>query len=208
MQLYYSPGACSLTPHIALREAGLEFTLERVDLGSKQTASGDDLKDINPRNYVPALRLDDGQILTECPVILQFIADLVPDRELAPPAGTMARYRLQERLNIITSELHKSFNPLFHKECPAEWKQYTRAALGRRFDEFDGVLANQPFLIGERFTIADPYLYNILNWTKLVHVDLATWPNLQAFRARIAERPAVQAALAAEGLLRAPKPAA
>ena len=202
MQLYYSPGACSLTPHIVLREAGLDFTLERVDLGSKQTAAGDDFNAINPRGYVPALRLADGEILTECPVIVQYVADLVPDRRLAPPAGTMARYRLQERLNLITSELHKSFNPLFHKECPGEWKTQVRAAVGRRFDELDRTLAQQPFLMGEAFSVADPYLYNILNWTRLVHIDLATWPNLQAFRGRIAERPAVQAALAAEGLLR------
>lgn len=200
MQLYFSPGACSLTPHIALREAGLEFSLERVDLTTKKTASGEDLAAINPRNYVPALRLPDGQVLTECPVILQFIADLVPDRELAPPAGTMARYRLQERLNIITSELHKSFNPLFHKECPDSWKDYVRASLGRRFDELDALLANQPFLMGSAFTIADPYLFNILNWTRLVKIDLAGWANLAAFRSRIAARPAVEAAMEAEGL--------
>jgi glutathione S-transferase len=202
MQLYFSPGACSLTPHIALREAGLEFSLERVDLGTKKTASGDDFTAINPRGYVPALRLQDGEILTECPVILQYVADLVPDRELAPPAGTMARYRLQERLNFITSELHKSFNPLFHKECPDAWKATIRSNLGRRFDELDALLGRQPFVMGSGFTVADPYLYNILNWTRLVQIDLATWPNLQAFRSRIAERPAVEAALAAEGLLK------
>jgi len=202
MKLYFSPGACSLSPHIALREAGLDFEIERVDLATKKTRSGDDFTTINPRGYVPALRLDDGEILTEGPAILQYVADQVADRKLAPPAGSFERYRLQETLNFISTELHKGFSPLFNKDCPDAWKEVVRTALGRRFAGLDKQLADQPFLMGQDFTVADGYLFTILGWTRFVSYDLAPYPNLVAYQARVAARPAVHAALVAEGLIK------
>ncbi len=202
MKLYFSPGACSLSPHIALREAGLDFEIERVDLTTKKTRGGDDFNTINPRGYVPALRLDDGQVLTEGPAILQYVADKVADRKLAPPAGSFERYRLQETLNFISTELHKGFSPLFNKDCPDAWKEVVRTNLGRRFADLDKQLAGQPFLMGQDFTVADGYLFTILGWTRFVNFDLAPYPNLVAYQGRIAARPAVHAALVAEGLVK------
>jgi glutathione S-transferase len=196
MKLYFSPGACSLHPDITLREAGLPFDLVRVDLRAHKLHDGTDFYGITPKGLVPALELADGQILTEGAVIDQYVADLVPETGLAPPAGTMARLRLQEWLNFIASEIHKAFGPLFGNDEAA--KEVARARLAKRFDFVAGTLATQPYLMGEVFTVADAYLYNMLRWTLRTGIDLAKWPALQAFFARVDARPAVQAALAAE----------
>jgi len=198
MKLYFSPGACSLSPHIALREAGLSFDLEQVDLKTKKTKSGADFREINPKGYVPALQLDDGQVLTEGPAIVQYVADRKPESGLAPAAGTLARYRLQEWLNYISTELHKAFGPLFNPKTPAEQKEQIKEGLGARFDYLSKHLGNQPYLMGEAFTVADGYLFTVLRWTKMVEIDLTKWPVLAAYVARIGDRPAVHAALAAE----------
>jgi len=202
MKLYFSPGACSLAPHIALREAGLEVDLVRVDFATKQTRAGEDYLAINPKGLVPALQLDDGQILTEVPALLQYVADLRPEAGLAPPPGSFARVRLQETLNFIATELHKCFAALFSKDCPEAWKDVVRGKLAAALAEVDRTLARQPFLTGETFTVADAYLFTVASWTRHVGVSLDTWPQVAAFVARTAERPAVYAALAAEGLLR------
>ena len=200
MKLYFSPGACSLSPHIALREAGLTFELEKVSLSTKKTKSGADFRLINAKGYVPLLELDGGAILTEGPAIVQYIADQKPESGLAPAAGTMERYRLQEMLNYISTELHKAFGPLFSPKTPAEQKQQVRAAIGTKFDYVSTLLDGQPYLLGEKFTVADGYLFVVLRWTQHVEIDLAKWPALVAYSARLAERPAVRAALAAEGI--------
>jgi glutathione S-transferase len=196
MKLYFSPGACSLHPDITLREAGLPFDLVRVDLRAHKLHDGTDFYGITPKGLVPALELADGQILTEGAVIDQYVADLVPETGLAPPAGTMARLRLQEWLNFIASEIHKAFGPLFGNDEAA--KEVARARLAKRFDFVARTLATQPYLMGEVFTVADAYLYNMLRWTLRTGIDLAKWPALQAFFARVDARPSVQAALAAE----------
>lgn len=202
MKLYYSPGACSLSPHICLREAGLPFELERVDLKTGQTEHGVDFRSVNPKGYVPALVLDDGSVLTEGPAIVQYVADRAPEKELAPPAGSMARYRLMEWLNYITSELHKSFGPLFDARAPADWKALVREQLGKRFDYLSEHLGQHAYLTGDGFSVADAYLFTILGWGKWVSIDVARWPALVAYQERIAARPAVRAALSAEKLLR------
>jgi glutathione S-transferase len=203
MKLYYSPGACSLSPHIALREAGLAFDLVKKDLHSQALADGSDYRTINPKGYVPALALDDGQILTEGPAIVQYLADRVPERKLAPPAGTMERVRLQEWLNYITSELHKTFSPLFNKQASEDWKAAARALLDRRIDYVAKALEGRDYLMGETFTVADCYLFTVLNWAHWVKIDLSRWPGIAEYQKRVAARPAVQAALQAEGLLKA-----
>lgn len=205
MKLYFSPGACSLSPHIALREAGLDFELERVDFATKTTTQGHDYNAVNPHGYVPALLLDDGELLTEGPAIVQYVADRVPERRLAPPPGSFARVRLQEALNFISTELHKGFSPLFSKECPDAWKAVVKAKLVQRFDVVDRRLGLHPYFTGDDFTVADGYLFVVLSWTRYVNIDLAPWPNIVAFMTRVGERPAVIAALTAEGLR---KPAA
>ena len=197
MKLYLAPGACSLSPHIALREAGLDFQPVRVDLASKRTADGRDFNGINPKGYVPALELDDGAILTEGPAILQYLADFEPARALAPPNGTLARYRLQEWLAFINSELHKSFGPLFEATAPDVLKERARATLVRRLGYVAGVLPG-PYLTGATFTVADAYLYTVLTWTAHVGPDLAAWPVLADYLARLAARPAIRDAQAAE----------
>lgn len=202
MKLYYSPGACSLSPHIALREAGLSFDLMKKDLHSQKLGDGSDFRDINPKGYVPALILDDGQVLTEGPAIVQYIADRVPEKQLAPPAGTMERVRLQEWLNYITSEIHKSFAPLFNKQASEDWKAAARALLDRRIGYAAKALEGRSYLMGEVFTVADCYLFTTLNWAHWVKIDLARWPVITEYMKRVAARPAVQAALKAEGLLR------
>ena len=198
MKLFFSPSACSLSPHIVLHEAGLSFELEQVHLGSKKTKSGADFRAVNPKGYVPALQLDDGQVLTEGPAIVQYIADRKPETGLAPAAGTLERYRLQEWLNYISTELHKSFSPLFNSKYPAELKQQVKDALGGRFDYLSKHLADRPYIMGQSFTVADAYLFTVLRWTKFVEMDLERWPALVAYSARVGERPAVRAALAAE----------
>jgi len=200
MKLYYSPGACSLSPHIALREAGLAFELVKKDLHSQALADGSDFRAINPKGYVPALMLDDGQILTEGPAIVQYIADRAPEKKLAPPAGTMERVRLQEWLNYITSELHKTFSPLFNKQASEDWKAAARALLDRRIDTVAKALEGRSFLMGDAFSVADCYLFTVLNWAHWVRIDLSRWPAVGEYLKRVAARPAVQEALKAEGL--------
>jgi glutathione S-transferase len=202
MKLYFSPGACSLASHIALLEAGLDFTLEQVDLRSKRTAGGDDFVAINPKGYVPALEMNDGDILTEGPAILQFIADLVPDRQLAPANGTLARYRLLEWLNFISTELHKSFSPLFRPTSTEDMKEAARTGLRNRLTWLAARLEGGDFLTGSQFTVADAYLFTVLGWTSRVQFDLAPWPALAAFVQRVAARPSVQQALRDEGLVK------
>jgi glutathione S-transferase len=199
MKLFFAPGACSLSPHIALREAGIDFELERVDSKTGRTASGAVYKEINPKGYIPALQLDNGEVLTEGPAIVQYIADLAPNRDLAPVSGSFSRARLQEWLNFICSELHKSFSLLF-RPTPQETKQVVRAQLSRWFAWLNDELAQRPYLMDDGFTVADGYLFVILRWGAFVELPLDPWPHLQAFQARIRERPAVQAALKAEGL--------
>jgi glutathione S-transferase len=197
MKLYFSPAACSLGPHIALREAGLPVTLDRVHLGSKKTASGIDFRTISPKGYVPALELDDGAVLTEGPAILQYLADLEPARALAPANGTLARYRLQEWLAFINSELHKSFGPLFDATAPEVMKERARTQLGRRLGYLESVLKT-PYLMGATFTVADAYLYTVLSWAGYVALDLGAWPAVKAYLERLATRPTIEAAHAAE----------
>lgn len=200
MKLYFSPGACSLSPHIALREAGLAFELVKKDLHSQTLEDGSDYLAINPKGYVPALRLDDGQVLTEGPAIVQYIADRAPEKKLAPPAGTMERVRLQEWLNYITSEIHKSFSPLFNKQASEDWKAAARALLDRRIGHVAKALEGRTYLMGDTFTVADCYLFTTLNWANWVKIDLSRWPSVTGYLARVAARPAVQEALKAEGL--------
>ena len=201
MKLYYSPGACSLSPHIALHEAGLAHELVKVDLRAKKTESGDDFAAINPKGQVPALQLDSGELLTEGPVIVQMIADRAADKGLAPPAGSPERYRLQEWLNFITTELHKNFSPMFQPVIPDEVKAFFKDRLLGKFKYIDGKLAGQDYLLGKAFTVADGYLFVMLAWADRMKFDLSAMPNLLAFKARVAARPNVQAALKKEGLL-------
>ncbi|MBM3525495.1 MAG: glutathione transferase GstA, partial [Alphaproteobacteria bacterium] len=201
MKLYYSPGACSLSPHIILREAGLAFDVEKVDLKAKKTEKGADFTTINAKGQVPTLQLDSGEILTEGPVIVQYIADQKPGAGLAGAAGTMERYRVQEWLNHITSELHKGFSPLFRPNTPDAYKDIAKANLAAKFDGLEKHLAGRQYLMGDKFTVADAYLFTVVGWTKFVGVDLAKWPKLAAYHARVAARPKVQEALKAEGLL-------
>jgi glutathione S-transferase len=201
MKLFYSPGACSLSPHIVLRELGLRFELERVDAATKKTETGRDYLKTNPKGYVPALELDSGDVLTEGAAIVQFLADRNLDAELAPPAGTLQRARLQEHLNFLASELHKAFGPLFAPQAGAEAKAAAPANIGRRLDHIEAVLGDgRPYLLGERYSVADAYLFVIAGWTKPTGIGLARWPNVAAHQARVARRSAVQAAMRAEGL--------
>lgn len=201
MKLYYSPGACSLAPHIVLREAGLAFDLVRSSTKTHQLEDGTDFYTINPKGAVPVLEIANGERLTEGPAIMQYVADQVPQKQLAPAAGSLARYRLQEWLNYITSELHKSFGALFWPGMPDEAKALHKAAIGRRLKWVDSQLAGKQFLLGDTFTVADAYLYTVVNWTKHVGVSTEDLPNLLAFVARVGARPAVGEALKAEGLV-------
>jgi glutathione S-transferase len=201
MKLYYSPGACSLSPHIVLLESGLPFTVERVDTRGKKTASGADYFAVNSKGAVPALELDDGHVLTEGAAIVQYIADRKPDSGLAPVAGTFERYRLIEILNYIASEVHKGFSPLFNPKASSDWKASAIAALGTKFDWLSGFIGGKPYLLGETFTVADAYLFTVLSWAPKVGIDLSHWPVLVAYLARVGHRPHVQAALKAEGLI-------
>jgi len=200
MKLYYSPGACSLAPHIVLREAGLAFTLEKVDIATRRTASGADFLAVSPNGYVPALEIEAGLVLTEGPAIMQLLADKAPGAHLAPANGTLERYQLQSWLNFITSEIHKGFSPLFKPVMPQEAKTLFVEQLGQRFDVVERRLAQGDYLMGERFTIADAYLFVTTNWAGYLGISLERWPAINAFRDRVAARPAVQAAMAAEGL--------
>ena len=202
MKLFFSPGACSLSPRIALLEAGLPFTTQKVDTKTKQLEGGGDFWAINGKGYVPLLQLDNGEYLSEGPAIVQYIADQNPASGLAPAAGTMERYRLQEMLNFITSEIHKGFSPLFDPAMSAEMKQGFKEKLAKRFDWLTKELGSKSYLMGESFTVADGYLFTVLNWGQWVGVDIAKWPVLAAFHARVAARPKVQEALKAEGLIK------
>ena len=202
MKLYYSPGACSLSPHIILNEGGFSFDKEKVDLASRKTETGADYTAVNPDGYVPALRLDDGQVLTEGPAIIQYLADRVPEKKLAPPMGTIERYRLMQWLNFITTELHKGFAPLFNPQAPEEWKAVATAQLARRLSSVSQQLEGKDWLLGNDFTVADAYLFTVLGWGRYVGIELERWPVLKAYQDRVFMRPAVQSTLKAEGLLR------
>ena len=202
MKLYYSPGACSLSPHIVLHEAGLAFTAELASTKTHQLKDGTDYYSINPLGYVPLLVLNDGTQLSEGPAIVQYIADQVPDKQLAPANGSMARYQLQSLLNFISTELHKGFSPLFNPATPADYKPAVTEKLLSRMAWIDGQLAGKPYLMGDTFTVADAYLFTVTGWGAYVKVDLSGFANISAHRARVAARPAVQAALRAEGLLK------
>lgn len=201
MKLYLKPGACSLSPHIALEESGLPYETEVVDLKTKITASGADFTKSNPKGYVPALLLDSGELLTEGAAIVQYIADQAPGKKLAPANGTIERYRLQSWLNFIGTELHKNFGPLFDPGMPAEAKERFKAKLADRLQHVDGLLAGKTWLMGDDFTVADGYLFTVTNWAQPMQIDLSPYQNLTAYRQRVAARPAVQAAMKAEGLI-------
>ncbi|NUP05345.1 MAG: glutathione transferase GstA [Polyangiaceae bacterium] len=202
MKLYFSPGACSLAPHIVAREAGIDIGFEKVDTKTKKTETGADYASANPKGYVPALQLDDGALLTEGPVISQYLAEKKPGSGLVPEAGSMARFRVQELLGYINSEIHKSYSPLFYPTTPEETRQDRLAYLKKRYALIDKTLADKQFLTGDTFTIADAYLFVVTNWAGHVKLDLSDYPNLLAFQQRVAARPAVQAALKFEGLVK------
>jgi glutathione S-transferase len=201
MKLYFAPGACSLSPHIILRETGMNFDLEQVNNQEKKTKSGTDYWTINAKGQVPVLELDNGERITEGPVIVQYLADQKPSAGLVPAAGTIERYRVQEWLNFVTSELHKSLGPIFRPTTPDAYKTISRENLGKRFDwlnkHFGG---GRQYLMGDKFTVADAYLFTVLRWLPRAGMDVATWPNLKAYVERVAARPKVQEALKAEGL--------
>jgi len=205
MKLYYSPGACSLSPHIVSREAGIPVELKKVNLRDKVVEGGGDFRKVNGKGYVPALELDNWQVLTEGPAIIQYLADQKPDSGLAPKAGSFERYRLQEWLNFITAEIHKGFSPLFKPNTPDEYKKIARENLAGRFDWVDQQLAGKDYLMGKSFSVADAYLFTVLTWTKPLHIDLGKWPNVAAFIARVSARPKVKEAMKAEGLIKEEK---
>lgn len=202
MKLYYSPGACSLSPHIALHEAGLAYTPVLASTKSHKLQDGTDYYTINPLGYVPVLELDNGERLREGPAIVQYIADQVPDKQLAPANGTLARYRLQEWLTFIGTELHKGFSPLFNPATPDDYKPLVRERLLQRLQWVDGQLAGKQYLMGDQFTVADGYLFTVTNWTQPTKLDISGLANLAAYRERVGARPGVQAAMKAEGLLK------
>ncbi|RKQ38045.1 glutathione transferase GstA [Enterobacter sp. R1(2018)] len=200
MKLYYKAGACSLSPHIILRETGIDFSLVKVDLAAKKTETGDDYLEINAKGQVPALVLDDGSLLTEGVAIVQFLADKVPDRQLLAPAGSMTRYHTLEWLNYIASELHKGFSPLFNPATPEEYKAIARKALEKKLQYVNEELNDKQWLMGLRFSVADAYLFTVLRWAYGVKLEMNGLSNIEAFMERMKARPAVAAALAAEGL--------
>jgi glutathione S-transferase len=202
MKLYYSPGACSMAPHIVANEAGLTLDLVKVDIANKKTADGDDFWLVNAKGYVPALRLDDGSVLTEVGVICQYLADQKPESGLAAKAGTMARYREMEALNFVSSEVHKQLGAMFNPKMTPEMKEVQMGVVERRLKPLEQSFAGKSYMMGEQFTAADAYLFNVLNWTNPLKIDLGKWPNLQAFMARVGARPKVQQTLKAEGLVK------
>jgi glutathione S-transferase len=201
MKLYYWPGACSLSPHIVSREAGIDLQLAQLDRADRKAPDGTVLSSVNPKNQVPVLEIGNGQSLTEGPVIVQYLADQKPASGLLPAAGTVDRYRVLEWLNFITSELHKTFSPLFRPTTPEEFKTMSRDYLGQRFDWIDKQLAGKQYLMGDTFTVADAYLFTVMRWSPRVGIDLGKWPNITAYLDRVAARPKVQEAMKAEGLL-------
>ncbi len=200
MKLYYSPGACSLSPHIVALEAGIPLEIEKVDLRAKKTESGKDFWTISPRGYVPALDLGNGQVLTEGPAIVQYLADHKPEAGLAPANGTMERYRLQETLNFTTSELHKSIGSLFNPACKDAWREGVLAYADRRIGQLDKMLEGKQFVFGNGFSVADAYLFTVLNWTRIHKIDMSKYPNVDAYMQRIGARPKVKEAMKAEGI--------
>src|ERR1700675_961901 len=202
MKLYYFTGACALSPHIVLLEAGLPFTLVKIDSKSKKTETGEDFVTINSTGTVPTLHLSDGLVLPEGPAIVQYLADQKPESGLAPRAGTFERYQLMEMLNYITSEVHKGFSPLFNPKISADWRAAAQANLEKKFDWLSGFLKDKTFLMGNAFTVADAYLFTVLSWTRPLKIDLERWPVLKPYQSRIAPRPAVQRALKESGLLK------
>ncbi len=200
MKLYYSPGACSLSPHIALREAGIAFEPVLASTKSHKLQDGTDYYGINPLGYVPMLELDDGTRLREGPAIVQYIADLAPTKNLAPAAGTLSRYRLQEWLTFIGTEIHKTYSPFFNPAMPDEAKAVFKSKLESRYEWLNRELEGKEYLMGDHFTVADGYLFTVTNWAKPVGIDLSPYPNVQAWHARVGARPNVQEALKAEGL--------
>lgn len=200
MKLYFAPGVCSLSPHIVLEESGLPFETEQVDLRKKTTATGADYNAVNPKGYVPALVLDNGVLLTEGPAIVQYLADQVPDKQLAPANGTLARYQLQSWLTFIGTEVHKNFTPFFKPDSTPEMKAVAQANLVNRLGYINTELAGREYLLPEGYSVADIYLFVVLGWAKVIKLDLTPWPQLQALQARVGARPAVQRALKAEGL--------
>src|SRR4051812_32631731 len=201
MKLYFAPGACSLSPHIIMREAGLNFDLEQVNNAEKKTKSGEDYWKVNPKGQVPVLLLDNGEKLTEGPVIVQYIADQAPSSGLAPSAGSLDRYRVQEWLNFTTSELHKTFGPIFRPTTPDEFKKLSKENLGKRFDWLDKQLAGKAYLMGDKFTIADAYLFTVPRWSPRIAMDLAKGPNLKSYVDRVGAGPKGREAMEAEGLI-------
>jgi glutathione S-transferase len=201
MKLYDAPGACSLSPHIVSRELAIPVELKKVNTKDKTIEGGGDYWKVNARGYVPALELDDGQVLTEGPAIVQYLADKKPDAGLAPKAGSFERYRLQEWLNFLTSEVHKQFSPLFKPNTPEDYKPISKQNLATRFDWLDKQLEGKDYLMGKQFTVADAYLFVLLGWTKPTQIDLSRWSNLAAFHKRVGARPKVKEALQAEGLI-------
>ncbi|MBS0431794.1 MAG: glutathione transferase GstA [Proteobacteria bacterium] len=202
MKLYYAPGACSLSPHIVVREAGLPVTLVKTDTKTRRIEGGADFLAVNPKGYVPALELDNGEVLTEGPAIVQYLADQEPESGLAPANGTLARYRLQEMLGYINSEIHKTYSPLFKQETPEATRAERKEYLRKRYAWIDGILAGQAWLLGDHFTVADAYLFTVTNWAPHVELDLSQFKALESFQQRVAARPAVQAAMQEEGLIK------
>ena len=202
MKLYYAPGACSLAPHIVAQELGIKLELDKVDLSTKLTASGADFTALNPKGYVPALHLDDGSVLTEGPAIVQYLADTKPGAKLAPANGSLERYRLQALLGYINSEIHKSFSPLFNPATSDELRRDREAYLRKRYAYLEKELQGKPYLTGDNFTVADAYLFTVTNWARTVKLDLSEFSNLTSFQKRVAARPAVIAAMTAEGLIK------
>jgi len=203
MKLYYSPGACSLSPHIALLEAGLPYELVKVDLKAKKLENGDDYLKVNPKGQVPALGLDNGELLTEGPVIVQMIADKASAKNLAPARDSAERYKLQEWLNFITTELHKNFGPMFSPVLADDAKAFFKDRVMSKFKYVDGALAGRDYVMGKQFTVADGYLFTMLSWADRMKFGLSGLPNLLAYKARVAARPKVQEALTKEGLMKA-----
>jgi glutathione S-transferase len=203
MKLYYAPGACSLSPHIALKEAGIPFDLVKVDLKAKKLEDGSDYLALNPKGQIPAVGMDNGDVLTEGAVIVQMIADKVPGKKLVPAAGTTERYRAQEWLNFVSTELHKNFSPLFNPAIPDDVKAFFKDRIASKFTYINKALTGNDYLMGSQFTVADGYLFTILRWADGQKVDISGMENLVAYKARVAARPMVQEALKAEGLMKA-----
>ncbi|HEY8608360.1 MAG TPA: glutathione transferase GstA [Noviherbaspirillum sp.] len=201
MKLFYSPGACSLAPHIVAREAGHEIDLVKVDIPNKKTNDGSDYWQVNPKGYVPALLLDNGQVITEVGVICQYLADQRPESGLLPPFGGLDRYQHMEAINFAATEVHKQIGALFNPMLTPEMKQIQKSVIERRLNALEGMLQGKEYIMGDRFSAADAYLFTVLNWTKIHNIEVDKWPNIQAFMNRVALRPKVQEALKAEGLL-------